>query len=129
MKRYRLSPMPRDGAALLEVIVAVTILALAALGLVVFANQASASLRRSYEAEHELRRASDFLEAVALWPREDLDRHLGDRREGEWWLFVARPLSTLYTVELRDSLGVRVLLRTALFRTEPGIEEDRRVPR
>lgn len=69
-----------------------------------------------------MRRASAFLDAVVLWPREDLDRHLGERPEGPWVLRVDRPAPTLYAVTLLagpdDSTATAgtLLLATSLFR-------------
>lgn len=115
----------RTGAALLEVMVALTILTVAGIWAVAMANQAAEAIRRVRDADAETRRASGFLEAIALWPREDLDRHLGDQREGGWVLTVRRPAPSLYTIVLGsapDSANgrpfSRLLLSTALFRPE-----------
>lgn len=109
---------PRRGAVLLEVVVALTILATGGVAMIALASQSMDSLRRATAAERETERASAFLHAVALWPRADLDRHLGDRPQGSWRLLVERSLPTLYTVSLTDSTGERTLITTALFRTE-----------
>ena len=108
----------RHGAALLEVLVALTILATAAASVVGFANDAAHTVRHARETESEIRRASALLDAVALWPREDLDRHLGERSEGPWRLHITRVTTTLYSVVLTDSMSARELLRTALYRPE-----------
>ena len=104
---------------LLEAIVALTILTIAALASVGMVRQGIESVRRAQEAEHDVRKASAFMEAIALWPRADLDRHLGNRPEGPWRLQVDRPVPTLYLVALTDSLSRRELVRTALYRPEP----------
>ena len=111
--------MRRDGVVLLEAIVALTILTVAALASVAMVRQGVESVRRAREAEAELRRASAFMEAVALWPRADLDRHLGDRPEGPWRLVIDRPVPTLYLAALTDSSSRRELVRTAFFRPQP----------
>jgi hypothetical protein len=103
---------------LLEVIVALTILATGGAAMIALSSQSIDSLRRARAAEWETERASELLDAVALWPRQDLDRHLGDRAQGSWRLVVERPLPTLYTVTLMDSAGNQVLLATALYRAE-----------
>jgi len=103
---------------LLEALVALTILATAAASIVAFANDSTRTVRHARDAEREMRRASALLDAVALWPREDLDRHLGERQEGSWYLHIARVTPTLYSVLLTDSSGTRELLRTAVYR--PG---------
>ena len=109
----------RDGVVLLEAIVALTILTVAALASVAMVRQGVDSVRRSREAELDVRQASAFMEAIMLWPRADLDRHLGNRAEGPWRLEVNRPIPTLYLVVLTDSMSRRELVRTALYRPEP----------
>jgi hypothetical protein len=111
---------------LLEVIVALTVLTIAGAAAIAMASQAAQAVVHIRHAEDETRRASGFLDAVALWPREDLDRHLGDHREGSWILTVDRPTLTLYLIILAtapDSASGRYtsreLLRTVLYRRKP----------
>jgi type II secretory pathway pseudopilin PulG len=106
------------GAALLEVLAALVILASAGGGAVMLAIETARAVERARAGEAALRQASAFLDAVALWPRADLDRRLGDRRQGPWRLRIDRPAPTLYVVVLTDSTGARDLLRTALFRPD-----------
>ena len=108
----------RQGAVLLEAIVALTILAIVGAAVTALAIDSARAVERARAADVEAQRASALLDAVALWSREDLDRHLGARGEGQWRMVVERPLPTLYTVTLADSSGDRVLLRTTLFRAE-----------
>lgn len=110
---------PRHGVVLLEAIVALTILTVAALASVAMVRQAVESARRAEVTEGEIRKASAFMDAIALWPRADLDRHLGNRAEGPWRLVIDRPVPTLYLVALTDSLSRRELVRTALYRPLP----------
>jgi len=107
---------PRRGATLLEVLVAMVILATAGMALAAYAAQTSNAFAAARASEVELRRASAFFDAIALWPREDLDRHLGEHEEGPWRLTIERMLPTVYSVTLRDSTARRVILRTELFR-------------
>jgi type II secretory pathway pseudopilin PulG len=116
------------GAALLEVIVALTILAVAGTAAAEHARACADAVARARRADDETRRASALLDAVALWPREDLDRRLGARPQGPWTMVVERESSTLYVVTLADSARVasdgaalsgRTLLRTALYRALP----------
>ena len=107
---------PRPGVVLLEAIVALTIVTIAALASVAMVRQGIESVRQSQTIEQEVRKASAFVEAIALWPRADLDRHVGNRAEGPWRLTVDRPIPTLYLVALTDSLSRRELVRTALYR-------------
>lgn len=109
-------PGARHGAALLEAIVALTILATAGAAVVAIAAQSAHAVERAQIADADNRQASAFLDAVALWPREDLDRHLGVREQGPWLMAVDHPSPAVYAVTLADSAGGRVLLRTALYR-------------
>jgi type II secretory pathway pseudopilin PulG len=102
--------------ALLEVIVAMTILVIAALATVAWVSQAADSVVRAGTAAEVADSASDYLDRIALWPREDLDRHLGARREGSWTVTVERKTSVLYTVTMRDSTDFHTILRTTLYR-------------
>jgi type II secretory pathway pseudopilin PulG len=108
-----------SGIALLEVLIALTIITVAGLAASIVAQQAAESVRRAEAADANIREASAFLDAVALWSRQDLDRHLGDRPEGSWRLRLDRPVPTLYLVSLTDSTDTRTLLRTALYRPMP----------
>ena len=111
-------PRVRHGVVLLEAIVAMTILAIVGAAVVALAADSAGAIERAAAADTVTMRASDLLDAVALWPREDLDRHLGTRDEGPWLMTVGRPSPTLYTVSLADSTDHRVLLATVLFRAE-----------
>ena len=106
------------GAALLEVIVAVAILATAGTAAVAMASESARAVERARAADLRAREASAFLDAVALWPREDLDRRLGERPQGPWRLRIGRPDPELYTVALVDTASGADLLRTALFRPD-----------
>lgn len=119
----------RPGFTLLEVIIAAAILATAAISAIVLARQSALTVQQTEEADKATRAASNFLEKVSLWPREDLDRHLGERHEGEWILYIDRPHPLLYRVVLYDSTAKKPVLETALFRPEeapipPRISSD-----
>jgi type II secretory pathway pseudopilin PulG len=109
----------RQGAVLLEALVALVILASAGAAVAALAVESGQVVQRTRSAERELRRADGFFASVVLWPREDLDRHLGEREQGPWRLRVERRMPALYTITLTDSLGRRTLLRTVLYRPEP----------
>jgi hypothetical protein len=108
----------RPGAVLLEVLVSLTILATAGAVLVVFAADAAGVMMRVRSRESEVARANALLTAVSLWPRADLDRHLGVRTEGPLRMRIDRPVATLYTVVISDSLGHQEILSTALYRVD-----------
>jgi type II secretory pathway pseudopilin PulG len=106
-----------SGTTLLEVIVALAILGGAGLVLTAEVRQSLAATMRIQAAERDVVEASAFLEAVALWPRGDLDRHLGNRRNGPWRLLVLRSSEALYEVSVRDSADTRTLVGTTLYRS------------
>jgi Tfp pilus assembly protein PilV len=107
----------RQGMVLLEVIIALTIFMIAGLSAAVWVRQTLLTVDHAHTAVDEMAAASDYLDRIALWPREDLDRHLGARREGPWTVQVARPTSTIYEVVIGDSSSAP-LLRTWLYRAE-----------
>lgn len=102
---------------------ALTVLAIAGVTAVVMAAESAHVLAHLRDSEAELRAASAFMEAASLWPREDLDRRLGEREQGSWRLRIDRPVPTLYTLTLTDSLGNAELIRTAIFRPEAAHAE------
>lgn len=115
---------PRHGIVLLEVLVALAILGASGAALAALAVGTDDAVLRARTRDDDVRRASAFLEAVALWPREDLDRHLGRRPQGEWTLEVRHPTASLYVVALSDSGTSRRLLTTSLFRATPRPAES-----
>jgi len=113
----------KTGAVLLEVLVAMTILAVAGMALLSGSSQAAQSLSMAREREREMRDASAFLDAVSLWTRADLDRHLGTRPQGPWRMHVARPTVSIYEVTITDSATSAPLLRTSIYRSRSHINE------
>ena len=111
---------PRQGAVLLEAMVALAILASAGVVMVSLVAESARAVERVRSAESEMRAANAFFSAVALWPREDLDRHLGDRHQGRWIMRVDRPRPNLYVATLSDSGTRAPVLRTSLYRPEPS---------
>ena len=109
----------RRGAVLLEALVALVIMASAGATVAALAVENGEAVQRARSTEAEARRADAFFALVALWPRDDLDRHLGEHQQGPWRLRVERPSLTIYAITLTDSLGMRALLRTVLYRSEP----------
>ena len=108
-----------SGAALLEALVALALLGTVGSAAAWSATESLRAVQRMHAREAEQRAATRFVTAVALWPREDLDRHLGSRPQGRWRLRIDRPLRTIYTVTLSDTTSGAILLQTALYREEP----------
>lgn len=103
---------------LLETLIALTIFSLAGIGMLGVARATSISVFDALSAEAEINRASALIDAVTLWSQEDLDRHLGTRRQGPWLMHVDRDDRFIYYISLRDSTDRHVLLETMLYRPE-----------
>lgn len=110
------SPRSRSGATLLEVIVALAILAIGGLAIMTHIGNSLATVERTSERERAMRDASRFMESVSLWPTEDLNARLGVRTQGSWRLHITRVSPSLYDVQLLDSTGTHILLSTSLWR-------------
>jgi type II secretory pathway pseudopilin PulG len=108
----------RRGVVLLEALVAMVLLGAAAASLTALALESGRATDRARRADRETRAASAFLDVVALWPSEDLERRLGSRHQGDWMLDVRRTAPALYRVSLRDSTGRRELLQTTFYRPD-----------
>jgi type II secretory pathway pseudopilin PulG len=108
----------RAGVVLLEALVALVLLTTAGAAAVTLVAQSAQDVQRVRGAESEMREASAFFDAVSLWSREDLDRHLGDRHQGAWVMRVDRPTPSLYIATLTDTLSRFELLRTSLYRPD-----------
>ena len=110
----------RSGVALLEAIVALTIFAVVAATVTLSASTSLRAVGRARDAEREIAEASDFMDAVTLWTRVDLDRRLGSHAQGPWRLAISRPLPTVYLVTLSDDSSARPLITTAVYRSRPA---------
>ncbi len=110
----------RRGAVLLDTLVALAVLAIIGSAAAWTASESIRAVGRTHETEARVRLANRLLTAASLWPREDLDRHLGSRAQGPLRMWIDRPRPTLYEVTVTDAATDAVLLRTVLFREEPG---------
>lgn len=106
----------RAGVALLEAIVALAILGVVGSAGAMTASELTRAVARVQEREAMTRSAARLLTAVSLWPREDLDRHLGRTAQGPMEMWVDRIEPTLYWVTLSEAATNRRLLQTTLFR-------------
>jgi type II secretory pathway pseudopilin PulG len=106
-----------SGAVLLEVIVALAILAIAGTSALMMASESARAVAHVRAQGEALQAASTFMDAVALWPRADLDRRLGVHPQGDWRLRIDRTDRRIYVVTLSDSGGVE-LIQTSLFRND-----------
>jgi type II secretory pathway pseudopilin PulG len=114
-------PRARRGVALLEVIVGLTLFAIAGVALLVMLTQATDSVRTFDERDAEARAVSAQLDRVALWTRDQLEGRIGSTRLGDWVLHVAALTPTLYRVALADTASGALVLETSLYRPDTAV--------
>jgi hypothetical protein len=106
-------------AALIEVLVAIVLLATAGIGLVTLLGQTSRSMRTTLESERLVRRASEELDWLVLLDRLALLSRAG-RSHARGWTMDVQPLGQgLFAVKIAESDTSRVLLATTLYRPLP----------
>jgi len=107
------------GVVLLEVLVAVVVLATAGIGLV---ELVGSGLRAEHDArlrESTLATEERLLSALTLLTRKELDQRLGRRQIGEFIVDVQRPERTLYRIALLQERSPQVEdLVTVVYRAE-----------
>jgi type II secretory pathway pseudopilin PulG len=113
------------GVAMLEVLVGLSILAVAGVALLVLLAQTMDAVDRRYRHDAATRAASARLDEIALWNRAQLDARIGATPHGAWTLRVMALTRTLYHVELADPTTGVGLLKTSLYRPD-AIDETSR---
>lgn len=88
------------GVVLLEVLVAVVILATAGTALVELVGAGLRNERGARERERTLAAEDRVLGAMTLLRRDDLDRRLGPHEVGEFMVDVERPERSLYRIAI-----------------------------
>jgi type II secretory pathway pseudopilin PulG len=107
------------GVVLLEVLVAVVILATAGIGLVELVGSGLRAERDARQRESTLATEERLLAALTLLNRKELDQRLGRRRIGEFVVDVQRPEQTLYRIALLQEQSPQVEdLVTVVYRRE-----------
>lgn len=107
---------PRRGSALIEVLVAIVLLATAATGLVTLIGQTSRSMRTTFESDRLTRHASEELDRFVLFDRTALIALAGRTRWRGWTIDVEPLGQGLFDVKIAESDTTRVLLETTLYR-------------
>lgn len=112
---------PDRGVALLEVLVALAILAGAGIALVGLVGAGLRAEREARERERILAAEERLLTALTLLKREELDRRIGRHPLGEFVVDVQRPERTLYRLALVHARFTHVEdLVTVVYRPEPS---------
>ena len=107
------------GVVLLEVLVAVVVLAMAGIGLVELVGSGLQAERSALQRETTLATEERLLAALTLLNRKELDQRIGRREIGEFIVDVQRPERTLYRVALLQEQSPQVEdLVTVVYREE-----------
>jgi hypothetical protein len=96
------------GVVLLEVLVAVVVLATAGIGLVELVGSGLQSERVARLRERTLASEERLLSALTLLNGNELDQRIGRRRIGEFVVDVQRPERTLYRIALSQAQSPQV---------------------
>jgi len=108
--------LPRRGSALVEVLVAIVLLATAGTGLITLLGQTSHAMRATLESERLTRRASQELDRLVLLDRLALMSRAG-RSRSRGWTIEMQPIGRgLFAVQIAESETTAALLRTMLYR-------------
>ena len=107
------------GAALVEVLVALSVLSIAGLAFAELAQAALAGAARAREAEERLLDQDRLLAAYALLDRRDLERRQGTRPVGPYILTIERLDLDLFRVGVGFT-GEAPELETVLYRPDQG---------
>ncbi len=107
------------GVVLLEVLVAVVVLATAGIGLVELVGSGLRAERDARRREGTLATEERLLSALTLLNRKELDQRIGRRQIGEFIVDVQRPERTLYRIALLQETSPQVEdLVTVVYRRE-----------
>jgi len=107
------------GVVLLEVLVAVVVLATAGIGLVELVGSGLRAERDARLRESTLATEERLLAALTLLNRNELDQRIGRRQIGEFIVEIQRPEPTLYRIALLQEQSPQVEdLVTVVYRAE-----------
>lgn len=107
----------RRGSALLDVVVALVVLALGGTALIAVIGQTSHSIRSVRTTEREIRLASAELDRFVVYDRSSVLALLGTTTRGGWTISVAQVTNELFDVSVSgQSHGA--WLRTTIYRPD-----------
>jgi Tfp pilus assembly protein PilV len=106
----------RRGSALIEVLVAIVLLATAGTALITLIGQTSHAMRATLESDRLTRRASRELDRLVLLDRAALMSRAGRSRSRGWTIDVQPLGQGLFAVQIAESETTAALLRTTMYR-------------
>jgi len=110
----------RRGVALLEVLIALVVLAFSGTAMITLLGQTAHTVRNLRDSERTIRLASAELERLVLWDRGQLAAHVGRSSIRGWSIRVDALTPALFDVSIAESDTGIVLLRTTVYRPEPS---------
>lgn len=111
-------PSRRIGSALLDVVVALTLLGLSGVGLIALAGQTARTMRSIAFTERETRLAARELDRFVLYDRAQLIAMTGRRELRDWSVDVEQVDAYLFDVALARNDTSPPLLRTTFYRPD-----------
>jgi Tfp pilus assembly protein PilV len=108
----------RRGTAIIEVLVALVVLAVAGTALVSMLGQTQASVNLTHRREHEVEPAVQLLDEALTMSHAELEARIGSTRRRGFTLTISAAAPSLYALEVADTASGAVLLRTALYRPD-----------
>jgi Tfp pilus assembly protein PilV len=108
----------RHGSVLIEVLVALVLLAVSGTALITLLGQTSQAMRTTQTSERLARAASEQLGGLATLTRADLLAAAGSRSVNGWTLSISVDSPNLFDVTIADSGSHAPLLRTTVYRPD-----------
>jgi Tfp pilus assembly protein PilV len=109
---------PRRGSALIEVLVALVLLAIGGTALIVLLGQTAQSMRSTVESERLTRTAFEQLDWIALESRGDLIARIGRTSVRGWTIDVRQASPSTFDVAVASSDTTSPLVHTTLYRPD-----------
>lgn len=106
----------RAGSALIEVLIALVMLALAGTGFITLLGQTAHTMRMTLVAERETRSASEQLRALMLLDADSLTAMAGRRALRGWTVDIVPRPGNVFDLSIAATDTTAVLLKTSLYR-------------
>lgn len=107
-----------QGAALLDVLLALVLLAVSGTALISLLGQTSHSLQRTQATDRLLHAASNELNAVSLLSHDELTTHAGRTSQHGWTIVITPRNASLFDISIAASDTTAPLLHTTLYRPD-----------
>lgn len=106
----------RRGSALIEVLIALVLLATAGTGLIALLGQTAHAMRSTLETERTTRRAAAELDRLTLLDDAELSASLGRGTSRGWMIDISTSAVGVFDVRIAESDTSGTLLQTTLYR-------------